>query len=133
MRYLTLALSLVALSLLPSLSEAMTKSPTLHAVTFYADWCNSCKTLEPNVEKARAEYGLDTQNVLFTTFDLTDDASKNQSALNAASLGLGEVYDGNKGKTGHMLIIDSEGNQIAKVTKKSTPEEIGALIKENLK
>lgn len=133
MRTLTLVLSLLTLSLLPALSQAMEKAPTLHAVTFYADWCNSCKILEPNIEKARTEYGLDMQNVLFTTFDLSNDATKNQSALKAMSLGLDKIYAANKGKTGHMLIIDSEGNEISKLTKTSTPEEIGTIIKENLK
>jgi len=133
MRFLLLPLSLFAMAIIPTAVHAGVKTPTLHAVMFYADWCGSCKALDPTVEKARAKFNLDSKNVLFTTLDLTDALTRNQSALKASTVGLGDFYAENKGKTGFMLLVDAEGNQVGKITKEHGAGDIAKMIKENLK
>ncbi len=97
------------------------------AVLFYADWCNSCKTLEPNLNKVKRDF--QGQSILFTRFDLTDDFTKDQSAQYAALLGLENYYQENAGKTGYMLLIDRQSKKVlGRITKQNSPEEIKAAI-----
>ena len=53
------------------------KGDGLYAITFHADWCGSCKALEPLMSKARGKADLDNENVLFITLDLTDATTRN--------------------------------------------------------
>jgi len=93
------------------------QAPERIAALFYADWCGSCKVLDPKVKEARVELAEDAKT-LFVTFDLTDDASKAQSAMLAEALGLGSVYKAHGGKTGFMLVVDAEDKSVLhKLTK----------------
>jgi len=91
--------------------------PERIAALFYADWCGSCKVLDPKIEEARTELAEDAKT-LFVTFDLTDDASKAQSAMLAEALGLGSVFETHAGKTGFMLVVDAGDKSVLhKLTK----------------
>lgn len=108
--------------------------PAVYGVLFYADWCGSCKTLDPKITQARKEANLDTQDVLFITLDLTDEIAKHQSALMAATLGISDVFEANAGKTGFMLLLDADtGEKLAQLTKKYEPAEIANKIQESIK
>lgn len=102
--------------------------PERMAVLFYADWCGSCKVLDPKIKEARSELSDETKT-LFVTFDLTDDASKMQTAMLAESLGLGEVYAEHGNKTGFMLVLDAEGKT---VERKLTKTDDAATIRQAL-
>ena len=102
-------LGLAALVLAPALSaNAEEAEATLYAVTFHADWCGTCKRLEPELIEARTKGDLDTQNVLFVTLDLTDDTTKHQAALMASALGISDFYESNRGKTGFVLLVNGK-------------------------
>lgn len=104
-------------------------TPKVTAALFYADWCGSCKTLDPKLKKAKKEAKLSSKDVLFVTFDLTNNDTKHQSKLLANSLGLGELYRDNRGKTGYVALIDNKnGQQITKITKKQSTREIAQVI-----
>lgn len=114
--------------------DVVTAKPAVYGVMLYADWCGSCKALDPKITQAREGAKLDTQDVLFITLDLTNDVAKHQSAMMATSLGFSEVYEKNAGKTGFMILVDANtGEKLAQVTNKYKPTEIAAKIQESIK
>lgn len=114
---LTLVLGFFLAGQVASAGEDSAQSPERIAALFYADWCGSCKVLDPKVKEARAELAEDTKT-LFVTFDLTDEASKAQSAMLAKALGLGALYEAHAPKTGYMLVIDADDKSVEhKLTK----------------
>ena len=133
--FLLIPLLFIALPLASYGEEDSTISkPAVYGVMFYADWCGSCKALDPKVSEARKNAELDTQDVLFVTLDLTDDVTKYQSSLMATSLGINDVYESNAGKTGFMLLLDAEsGEKISLLTNKLEVSEIATRIQEAIK
>lgn len=108
------------------------EQPRLLAVLFYADWCKSCKVLEPKLDEVKR--GFQNDSVLFTRFDLTDEFTKDQSEHYAALVGLENFYRENDGKTGFLLLIDAKSKQLlGKITKEKTPEEIKSMLTNALK
>ncbi|MEW6213288.1 MAG: thioredoxin family protein [Acidobacteriota bacterium] len=108
------------------------EQPGLLAVLFYADWCNSCKILEPKLNQVKREF--QDKSVLFTRFDLTDDFTKDQSAHFAALIGLENFYRESEGKTGFMLLIDGQSKKLlGKITKEKSPDEIRTMLTHALK
>lgn len=108
----------------PSASQAQT-----YAVMFYADWCGSCKTLDPVMKQARVDGNLDQQNVLFVKLDLTDTTSTNQAKLLADALGISTIYAENEGKTGYVVLVDAQSQKpLAMITKTMKSEEVISLI-----
>lgn len=114
--------------------EKVADKPAVYAVMMYADWCGSCKSLDPKVVQARKDANLDGQDVLFVTLDLTDDTTKLQAEMMAAVLGISEIYETNAGKTGFMLLINSEsGEKLARITNKLDSSDIATRIQESVK
>ena len=134
MTKITFFLTALMLAILPALSQADTHDKaSLYAVHFHADWCGSCKILEPNVEKARGKADLDNKNVLFAKLDLTDGTTRHQSRLMANALGIGEFYKENNGKTGFVLLVNSKtGETVGKLTKDMDANQITAMIEEKI-
>ncbi len=129
-----LVATLVLLFSLPSFAGSDKGKPKLLAVLFYADWCGSCKALDPKIVKARGKADLDNQDVLFVRLDLTDAASRHQSALLADQLGIGSYYRENAGKTGFLLLADPKsGKPLKRILKDQSDAEIASLIKGYLK
>lgn len=109
------------------------KTPELIGVLYYADWCGSCKTLDPQIEKARGKAGLDDMPIVFVRMDLTDTTTSAQSAMLASSLGLGDLYADNKGKTGYMAVIDANTKEVvARIDKTMSADDIAVTIKGKL-
>jgi len=130
----TLLLALVASLLFGMTTSAHAQDapskPQSYAVLFYADWCGSCKALDPKVKEARKS--LADAPVLFLTFDMTDDASKHQSAMLAEAIGLDTLYAENGGKTGYLAIVDAvSGKVLSKLTKGDSVEVIAAKLRES--
>ncbi len=125
--------------LIPFASQAgdegsVSAKPAVYGVLLYADWCGSCKALDPKIIKARKKANLDGQDILFVTLDLTDDTTKLQAAKMAAALGINEVYESNAGKTGFMLLIDAEsGEKLARLTSKLEVTDIANQIQDSIK
>jgi thiol-disulfide isomerase/thioredoxin len=108
--------------------------PAVYGVLFYADWCGSCKALDPKITRAREEAKLDEQDVLFVRLDLTDDTTKHQAAMMAAVMGISDLYESNSGKTGFMLLIDAEsGEKLAQLTQKLEVGDIASKIQSSVK
>jgi len=101
--------------------------PKVLAVLFYADWCSSCKELEPKLNKVKRDF--EGKPILFTRFDLTDEFTNDQAARYAALLGLENYYTENAGKTGYMLLIDSQSKKVlGRINKQDSPAEMKAAL-----
>ncbi len=107
--------------------EPKIEPPKLLAVMLHADWCATCKTLEPKIAKVKQDF--QGQPILFTQFDLTDDFTKDQAARYAALLGLEDLYRENANKTGFMFLIEWPSKRVlGKITKEKTPEQIKSML-----
>lgn len=101
--------------------------PKLIGLLFYADWCGSCKVLEPKLNAIKPAFA--GQPVLFTRVDFTDDFTKEQSDLFAASLRFGAAYQAQGRATGFMLLIDAAtGRTVGKLLKTQSEPELQAAI-----
>ena len=119
----SLSLFLLFIGRTASLSETVkAEKPQVIGMLFYADGCASCKVLEPKLKEVVREF--QGQGILFTRFDLTDEFTKDQSALYAAWVDLDEVYRDNP-KTGFMLLINPKTkNVLGTLAKNQSPEEL---------
>lgn len=94
----------------------------LGAVLIYADWCGSCKILDPKIKaiKAKNEFA----KTEFITLDFTD---KDRKAFFKAAREAGVAMAvreqlGEKVKTGQMFLIDLDDKKVVGVLKKDMSE-----------
>ena len=110
-------------------ANAADDQPEVMGVLFYADWCSSCKVLEPQLDQARTESDLDNDSILFVTLDLTDETTIHQTKLLVQSLGLSDVYAAHEGTTGFMLLVDVDSKEVmTRLTKELEAKEISDLV-----
>lgn len=100
------------------------------AVLVYADWCSSCKILDPKIKAVQAMGPM--PGVEFVTLDYTDKNADNFYAQ-AAAAGVEDAVraelDGTI-KTGWLLLVDvDDARVLSKVTKDDDAAEIAAKIK----
>lgn len=107
-------------------STAFAATPKVIAAKFHADWCGSCQTMKPMLANVKEQ--LSGKDVLFVTFDKTDEAKSHNSQLLASSLGIEDIYNSND-KTGFVLLIDNESKEIVgKLTKTDSTGEMVEVI-----
>lgn len=112
-------------------AKATTEKPKVVGVLFYADWCASCKVLDPKLDEVKKQF-MD-QPIYFTRVDLTDDCTKKQSGMLAEWVGLGEIYREHASKTGYMLLIDPQTKKVlSKLTKAQSEAELKAAMEDAL-
>jgi len=117
----------------PASERAAVTAPTedthVLAVLSYADWCGSCKVLDPKVKAVQAANSFD--GVAFATIDFT---SKDTEAFftDAETLGVGDAMRatfGDKVKTGRLYLVDLDtGDVISTVDKSMTEADIASAI-----
>jgi len=123
----------LTLTLFAPLANAIEQKPEVLGVLFYADWCGSCKVLDPIIKKARGKANLDNDAILFVRLDLTDATQRHQSALMAHTLGLSDFYNKNGGATGFMLLVNAETKEvITRLTKNMNATEITKQVRNAL-
>ena len=108
----------------PEVQSAAETSPAmattkLAGVLIYADWCGSCKVLDPKVETVKN--GGPYEGVSFVKLDYTD---KDADAFFAAAdqAGVGAAVRGafaENIKTGQMLLIDTKSQTVVSTIKKN--------------
>ena len=90
--------------------------PAAVVVKMHADWCPSCKALEPTLAELKSE--LKDEPVLFLTLDITNPVNTEQSRLLAESLGIENLVKKNN-KTGLVLVYDPKTMKTKHVFTKS--------------
>ncbi len=88
---------------------AAAQAPKVIALSFYADWCPGCQALKPKLESVMKAAGK--QPCLFVKLDQTDKESR-QAEFLLASLGLGELWKENGGKTGFTLLVEPKSKKV---------------------
>ena len=133
---LCFSMSLLFLSSYTAAQETMKTygegDPQVIGLLMYADWCKSCKVLEPKLNDVKREF--EGRGVFFTRFDMTDDFTIEQSSLYASWVGLEDIFRDNEGRTGYMLLIDPSSKKVlAKLVKTQSTDEIRNSIQATLK
>jgi thiol-disulfide isomerase/thioredoxin len=112
-------------------AAARLEPPRVLAVMFHADWCPTCKVIEPRLHAIEREFA--GQPILFTRFDLTDDFTLEQSARYAALLGLETHLEQSSGRTGYLLLFERESKKLlGEVRVKMSDDEIRAAFRKAL-
>ena len=109
----SLALSFLALVALavPALAETPAE-PNALVVKIHADWCSTCKVLEPTWTELESD-----PRARFVILDVTDDATKSQARATAEDLGIASFFDAYQGKTGTIAILASDSGEVVAVHK----------------
>ena len=104
------------------------------AVLIYADWCSSCKVLDPKIETVKSMGAV--PGVEFVTLDYTAkdaDAFYAQADAAGVSAAVKTYLDGTI-KTGQLLLVDLDDQTVVgKVTKTLEPAEILTAVKDAVK
>ncbi len=104
--------------------------PQVYVVKVHADWCGSCKALEPKLSELKNNFS--NTSALFITLDVTDEDKAKQSRLLASALGMESLLKKNN-KTGLVFVVNASDKKNAEVlTKKNSIEEFSTIIKKNL-
>lgn len=115
-------------------SNATIMETKTKAVLVYADWCGSCKVLDPKIKKVQAMGNI--SGLEFVTLDYTaKDAAAFYAQADAAGVGAAvKTYLDGTIKTGQLLLVDVDDQKVVgKVTKTSEPAEILTSLKEAIK
>lgn len=103
------------------------EAPQTMIVKFYADWCGSCKVMQPELDKFLEN--TKDKSTLYVHFDLTDEQTRQKSAYLAHSLGLEDIYKEHASKTGFALLVDSASKTSeGKITKDMSSEEMLVML-----
>lgn len=112
-------------------TSALAEDTRLAAVLVYADWCGSCKILDPKLETAKAEGPIDGIQYVVLDYTERDDAAF-FSAADALGIGapVRAKLDGSI-KTGILLLVDIDDAKIVgDLRKELSPADIRAAMVE---
>jgi len=101
------------------------------AVLIYADWCSSCKVLDPKLKEVKALGPM--PGLEYVTLDYTDkDTSDFYAQADAAGVGEAvRIYLDGTISTGVLLLVDVDDKKVVKkVTKTFETKEIAKAMKE---
>jgi thiol-disulfide isomerase/thioredoxin len=116
----------------PAPSEATpVPGPRVLAVKLWHEHCPICKELDPSYTDVMQRF--DESEVLFVTFDMSTQRSRNQAALLASTLGVRDVYDEVFGSSGFVVLIDAQDKRrLGRLTVGQAKDEMTASIREAL-
>ncbi len=99
------------------------------AVLIYADWCGSCKILDPQIEKARAMGHIPGLEFVVLDYTTKDDANFYAQAETAGVGQAVRTYLDGTVKTGQLVLVDVDDNKVIKKIDKTfeAPQIITAL------
>ncbi len=110
-------------------SQEVSADARLAAVLVYADWCSSCKIIDPKIQAAKEQGPIN--GVSFVTLDYTK-RDVDGFFTQADTLGVGEAIRGQLNgdvTTGILLLVDLDDKKVvADLRKELSAEEIRAAI-----
>lgn len=102
--------------------------PKLVGLYFHATWCASCKTLDPEVEKAAAS--LKKSPFLLVKLDVSNKVTQHQAGMTAAALGYDDIYAETGLKTGFIILVDtSTGAEVGRISRDDDAATISSKVK----
>ncbi|TVQ85545.1 MAG: thioredoxin [Micavibrio sp.] len=107
--------------------EEKIERPEITIMKFDAEWCASCRAMEPALKEFLEETA--GKPVLFVPLNLTDKNTRQHSAYLAASLGFGDVFEKHGDRTGFALLLDKDGNEKGRFTRDMDAEAMMAALK----
>lgn len=124
-----LLLSLTTPLALAASIDAEPAPPSHLLVQVHADWCGSCKVLDPRVQAMGEQ--LDAADVLVVKLDYTNAATTRTANRMASALGISEAVAANNG-TGKLLVIDGASKALTQVlTRGNNDRQILAAVGAN--
>lgn len=93
----------------PVVSQGSAGAPRLLAASFTSAFCPACRILEPRLAAVMGDFK--GEPVEFVEFDFTFGETE-ALAARAAALGLGRLYEANKGATGFTVLVDARSGAI---------------------
>ncbi len=119
-------LALVALAFIAAPVTASAQDDArLAAVLSYADWCASCRVLEPKVEEARAETSFEGVEFMRLDYTARDDDAYFAQANNSVIETAVRNHFGSRVRTGMLLLIDlDDGAVVGEVRRDATVQDI---------
>jgi thiol-disulfide isomerase/thioredoxin len=79
-----------------------------YVVKIHADWCGTCKMLEPTWTRIRSELGDEAHVV---NLDVSDRAALQRSQAEAERLGISEFFREYRGSTGTIAVLDGKNHR----------------------
>ena len=106
--------------------KEMMKANDVSLVVFYSETCSSCKVMEPKMAKALNVVNRDNFQVV--KFDFSNDATIEATRSVAAEKNVNSTLQKYGAKTGFAVLVDADGNELAKITKSDSSPEMAMKI-----
>ncbi len=134
MKSLLTILALALIAVMPaafandhSMADKMDKDvKKLDVIVFYSDTCGSCKILEPKMMDAMAVLNNDSFNVV--KFDFSNKQTIETTRKLAKDNDVDATLQEYGAKTGFVVLLDNDGNEIEKLTVKDSAADIAAKL-----
>jgi len=100
---------------------AQNSDPSVIGVKMDAEWCGKCQVLNPKLSNVMPEF--EDSEILFVFFDMTNDFTTQQAGFLANRLGLTDLYNEHKGRTGYMVLLNAETGEVLHTLQSDQSEE----------
>jgi len=118
--------SLAVLGLLLAGSPALAEeAPKPMVVKIHADWCGTCRHMNPTFEALEKELGDEARIVVL---DVTDRETTARARVEAERLGIGVFFDRYKGQTGTVGVLDAGGSPVEVLKGETRTERYVAAV-----
>ncbi|MEM6812150.1 MAG: thioredoxin family protein [Pseudomonadota bacterium] len=97
-----------------------------HVVVFYSDTCGSCKIMDPVMKEAMG--ALNAEKYQVVKFDFSTAETIEATKTLAAEKNVDAVLQKYGAKTGFAIVLNSNGEEVGKLTKADNSAEMAAKI-----
>lgn len=101
----------------PTRAEPAAEGSAPILVKIHADWCGTCRKLNPTWDELKARHG---DGVRYVILDVTSRDTLVEATAEAERLGILPVLNAYKARTGTIVIVDGRTKQVVEVLKGQT-------------